>query len=254
MDGDRDDRYLYCVYSLENANDDQLVELDDYLHSATHPVPADEPWGEEEFKVFITHVAERKSVATNLKQRLRVYGIGAFVAHQDIEPAKHWQRVIEAALLSCDALVALLHTGFERSNWCDQEVGYALGRNVPVIPVSFDLQPYGFFGALQSLNVTALEKGARSAEIVRLLLRDPRTGRSLADHMVDALSRAGHWDDSNAIAAVLASDSPVFTGEHLRLLREAQVSSVEVGQASDVEPALQQLVSKFGLSDGKPPH
>jgi hypothetical protein len=38
-------------------------------------------------------------------------GIAAFVAHTDIHPGKKWVRVIVAALNSCHALVAPLHSG-----------------------------------------------------------------------------------------------------------------------------------------------
>ncbi len=250
IDEQGDDRYAYCLRSLDNADDDQLIELDDYLHSATEAVPADEPWEVDTFRVFMTHVAPKKLVASDLKRRLMSYGIDAFVAHADIEPAKPWQRVIEAALLSCDALVALLHTGFKESNWCDQEVGYVLGRNVPVIPVSFDLQPYGFFGVIQSLSAATYKTPpALVAEIVRMLLRDPRTGRRLTDIMVRSLANSRNWDQSNLIAPILSSDAPAFTDEHLRVLRAAQVSSVEVGKAFEVEPALRRLISRFGLTE-----
>jgi nucleoside 2-deoxyribosyltransferase len=55
----------------------------------------------------------------------------------NIEPTKEWQNEIEAALSTCDALVALLHPGFHVSMWTDQEIGYAMGRGIPVYSVGF---------------------------------------------------------------------------------------------------------------------
>jgi hypothetical protein len=48
-------------------------------------------------------------------------------------------------------LVAYVTPDFPASRWTEQEVGWALGRGAPVVPVNVGLQPYGFFGALQSL-------------------------------------------------------------------------------------------------------
>lgn len=255
---DNDGRVEYIVRALETATDDTLVELNDYLHSATHATPRDEPWEPGMFRLFVTHLAKHRALAAYLKNRVGVYGIDAFVAHDDIEPTKKWQQVIESALVSCDALLAILHVGFKESNWCDQEVGYVLGRNVPVIPLSYDLQPYGFLGVVQSLAASRypVRQGMEAthpvpaplvSEIVRLLLREPRVGATLTEHMVDALVHSWNWDQSNSIAPLLASDAPIFTADHLRRLREAQSSNYEVSQAFEVEPALQKLISRFGL-------
>ena len=59
--------------------------------------------------------------------------IDAFAAGAVIEPTREWERVIETALASCDALAALFTPGFVSSEWCDQEVGYCLARNVPIV-------------------------------------------------------------------------------------------------------------------------
>jgi len=44
---------------------------------------------------------------------------------------KPWQAQIEHALRSMQAFVAIVHPEFNSSAWCNQEVGWALGRRVP---------------------------------------------------------------------------------------------------------------------------
>jgi hypothetical protein len=87
--------------------------------------------------VFISHLYERRDFAAQLQLCLRRYGIESFVAHNDIEPSKAWRDEIKAALASCHAFVALLHDDFHKSQWCDQEVGWALARNIPLFPFAF---------------------------------------------------------------------------------------------------------------------
>lgn len=92
-------------------------------------------WQDDGYRLFLSHKADVKKEVTKVKEQLGIYGVSAFVAHTSIKPTLAWQSEIESALYSMDALVALMTKGFHESYWTDQEVGFALGRHVPVIPV-----------------------------------------------------------------------------------------------------------------------
>ncbi|HWB14142.1 MAG TPA: toll/interleukin-1 receptor domain-containing protein [Pirellulales bacterium] len=120
-----------------------------------HSIPADalqRIWDGYHVRVFLSHKATVKVQASRLKQSFARCGIGAFVAHEDIEPTQEWQREIERALFSMDALVALLTQDYHESNWTDQEVGVAIGRGVPLIAVRLGSDPYGLMGKGQGLG------------------------------------------------------------------------------------------------------
>jgi hypothetical protein len=118
------------------------------LGSATEGV-----WTAERIRVFLSHTSSHRVAAGDLAKELHRIGFSCFVAHDSIEPSRQWQGVIEVALASCDALVAYVTPDFAASRWTDQEVGWALGRRVPVIPLRVGADPYGFFGAFQALTV-----------------------------------------------------------------------------------------------------
>ena len=109
-------------------------------------------WKVGYYKVFISHVSKYKESASNLKLMLEPYGISAFVAHEDIKPSKEWEVEIEKALFSMNALCAILTPDFNKSSWCDQECGYAFGRNVLTIPIEKGQLPYGMFGKIQAIK------------------------------------------------------------------------------------------------------
>ncbi len=110
-------------------------------------------WGTEHVRLFLSHKASVKENVSALKHAFRIFcGITAFVAHEDIEPTEEWQREIERALFSMDALAALLSEDFHDSNWTDQEVGVAIGRGVPLIAVRLGMDPYGLMGKNQGLG------------------------------------------------------------------------------------------------------
>ena len=110
-------------------------------------------WGMEHVRVFLSHKSSVKRDVAALKAAFSVFcGVTSFVAHEDIEPTEEWQREIELALFSMDALVALLSEDFHDSNWTDQEVGVAIGRGVPLIAVRLGRDPYGLMGKNQGLG------------------------------------------------------------------------------------------------------
>src|SRR6266545_6066970 len=69
-------------------------------------------WGDTGFRLFLSHKAEVKKETADLKDRLRLYGVSCFVAHDDIRPTQTWQDEIENALASMDGFVALMTAGF----------------------------------------------------------------------------------------------------------------------------------------------
>jgi len=109
-------------------------------------------WEQGYFKLFISHLAKYKKTASDLQKMLLIYGISGFVAHEDIAPSKEWQEEIEKALHTMDALTAILMEGFKESNWCDQEIGFAVGKDVLIIPIRKELDPYGFIGKYQAIK------------------------------------------------------------------------------------------------------
>jgi hypothetical protein len=146
----------FALWHLEDANDETLVELDEYLFggSSREAVdPANLPWESGTFRLFISHTSANAELAGKLRGYFAQWRIDAFVAHTTIEPTREWEREIEAALNSCHALTALVSDDFVASRWCDQEVGYCLARRVPIVPVRLGVDPHGFIAKFQAARV-----------------------------------------------------------------------------------------------------
>ena len=153
-------------------------------------------WGADGFRVFLSHKSEVKKETAALKERLGVFGVSAFVAHEDIRPTKAWQDEIENGLATMDAFVALLTDNFHESDWTDQEVGFALARGVPVIAVQVGRLPYGFIGKFQALRA---DWDAAAEGIVKLLIGRDR----MFNAYVQALRKCPNWDTGNVLARIL---------------------------------------------------
>ena len=117
-------------------------------------------WPDKRFRLFLSHVSKHKLAVSKLKDELELFGISAFVAHEAIKPNLEWLREIELALRSRHALLALVTPDFHASVWTDQEIGWAFGRGVLVVPVRLGVDPYGFAGKAQGIS-GVLEKPKR---------------------------------------------------------------------------------------------
>lgn len=131
------------------------------------------------FRLFISHLAKDKLIATRLKECLAQYDISGFVAHEDIEPTLEWQEQIERALKCMDAFLAIHTEGFSKSYWTQQEVGYALGRNAKVISFKWGEDPTGFISKQQALPRRNRKAEEIASQIRELLATDSRTKEKL---------------------------------------------------------------------------
>lgn len=172
--------YEYYLDMLQGGEDENLVELHEYLFPEDNlPSGAsktnDGHWKKNWLRLFISHSTTKKMQVAQIKNELKEYGIDCFVAHEDIQPTAEWLIEIRAALNSCHALVAVLCTDFKTSNFCDQEVGFVLQRNVPVIPLRLQIDPYGFISPIQGVNCFNRSPAEIANEIERLLSQNPAT-------------------------------------------------------------------------------
>jgi hypothetical protein len=190
-------------------------------------------WGDEGFRVFLSHKSEVKKETAELKERLRLFGISCFVAHEDIHPTKAWQDEIENALASMDGFIALMTANFHDSDWTDQEVGFAFARGVPIIAVRLGKDPYGFIGKFQGLSSTW---PTAADDIVKILIKNDR----MFSAYVGALRKCPHWDAANKLAGCLAL---------LEALNDSQIDDLVSAYNETRE-----LHGSFGFNGTKPFH
>jgi hypothetical protein len=154
-------------------------------------------WGEGQLRIFLSHKSSIKVKTALLKQSLNRCGFAAFVSHEDIEPTEEWQKEIRRALFTMDAMVALLSEDFHHSDWTDQEVGVAIGRGVPLIPVRLGLDPYGPMGIAQGLGGCKLENpDAMAAKIFEILFKKLSDRSKLFECALSAYANSSSFKDS----------------------------------------------------------
>jgi hypothetical protein len=183
--GGANSKRVYAKAVLARATERDALRVADELGLVTGPglnAAAQPPanWQDTKaFRLFISHISKDKQIATRLKGALAAFGIAGFVAHEDIHPTLAWQDEIERALVTMDALIAVHTVGFSASMWCQQEVGFALGRGTKVISFKMGEDPTGFIGKHQALPRRNRTAEQIAEEVDKLLEADPRTRERL---------------------------------------------------------------------------
>ena len=199
----------YIIEMIRDAKDSDLVELAEHFRIQFNKGKADEPppsppyWAEGKLRVFLSHLTAKREQAANIQKALDSYGMSAFVAHNDIQPTIEWQLEIETALSTCDLLVALIHPKFIESKWCDQEVGYALGRGIPVFTVRCGADPYGFVSRFQGFNGNSKDEFQIAKELFEAATAHKKLQDKMASVLIDLFVNSGSFTNAMSRVAYL---------------------------------------------------
>lgn len=219
----------YIIEMIGGSDDEDLIELAEHygiegagFNNSEKAIMEPACWEEGKLRVFISHLSAEKKQASAIKDYLSGFGLTGFVAHSDIQPTAEWQAEIENALATCELLVALIHPKFIESQWCDQEIGYALGRGIPVFTVRCGADPYGFVSRFQAFNGNDKTVPEISNELFQAALVHKKLSSRMASVLVDmfvnsgsyavAKSRIGYlenlkvWDQSYSTRILKAAD------------------------------------------------
>jgi hypothetical protein len=229
--------------SIRDLSDSDLLEV----YSIVTGVERDEAesrieavesslWKSGYVRLFLSHSAVHKSFIGQVADELAVSGIHAFVAHDTMEYELPWQEQIEHGLRTMQAFVAVIHPEFLPSAWCQQEVGWALGRGVPRYVIRYPVDPVGFIGRTQLPQGGASAREV-AAQILEWVSRMPEFSDQIVDGLLAALSGAQNYMDAGATARRIATIDTLTPGQWKRLA-EIYHTNDQVGRAGLVGQAL----------------
>ena len=223
----------YILHVLKTAPDPTLIELAQHVGFLLEEVPkpgVDPPfWRKRMFRLFITHLSSEKVFAAELQEVLLRFGITSFVAHNDIEPTLEWQAQIETALSTADALVALLHPNFHASNWTDQEIGFAMGRSLPVFAVRLGQDPYGFIGRFQAFAGLGKPALTLARELFDSYRKNKQSQRRMAEVLVSLFEDSSSFAEAKARIGYLEELEFWESGFVSRIVAASEANSQIVG-------------------------
>lgn len=238
--------------SIARITDGDLVEMYSIVTGATvDEVRADVAfadagnWKPGYIRVFLSHSALHKAFVGQVANELAVAGIHGFVAHDTMEYEQPWQDQIEEALRSMQAFAAIIHPEFSQSAWCNQEVGWALGRRVPMYSVRVGADPAGFIGRTQWPAANSEPAKRVAQHIIEWVGKIPELADPMIDGLLNALRSAGNYIDAGAAASRIASLSSL-TNEQWSTLDQIYHQNDQVSGAGLVSRALRPFYQENG--------
>jgi hypothetical protein len=212
----------------------EATDEDDPGFQQSVPFSSDQPvrpeslsiWKPGLVRLFISHRDIHKRAARVLADELEGYGLSCFVAHDTIEPRSEWRKEILKGLQTMEAMLVFLTDDFAESTWTNQEVGYAVGKNIPVISLKLgEKDPPGFISHEQALRGRVDDPSESAKKLYPLIGRAIGREKRMQNALIRTFVEAPTYDD--------AKDRFNRLAETINQLDDDQVTAISEGFAGN---------------------
>lgn len=198
--------------------------------------------------IFVSHAHEEKSIAGKLKESLDRCGVTSFLAHYDIVTGDKWDMEILDELSECDVFLIILTDNSRNSQYVNQEIGFALARGTPIIPLKAPIDPWCFISNIQGMEFKTKHVPTKSGltevydyhdtaiAIVENLMNRPGLLDRIKENLLQGLKSSPNVVETAAKARLLKLCNEFTEGE-VRSIVTAALSNEHVSR-SFATPAL----------------
>ena len=192
-----DEFFENVFFSCENENDEecrQAVSLNERPRVDPETLNI---WKPGLVRLFISHRATHKKEARELADALEAYGISSFVAHEAIEPMATWKDEILKGLETMESMLTFITDDFHESVWANQEIGFALARDVPILSLKLEnSDPEGFIASEQALRGTLKNPAGSAPQVYKLLQKKLRNKSLMQSALITVFVEPPSWYDT----------------------------------------------------------
>jgi len=193
-------------------------------------------------RVFLSYSHKDRYLAGEFKVQLENYGFEVFLAHEDIEPLSEWQDEIISSLKDCDIFIPIISKNFKESNWTDQETGFALAREILIIPIMIDLSPYGFIGKLQALKPD--DAVSDSCEKIIEIIKNSPLSELLTNCFIRSFVNSETFYQANDRADLLQEYEP-FNDDQINELVRGYIINDQISGGFRAKPFVKRMFEKY---------
>lgn len=198
-------------------------------------------------RVFLSYYHADRSLAGRVGTQLQRLGIGVFVAHDDINPSQVWQERILRELQNCHAFLLLLTRKFHTSKWTDQETGLAIEKRKVIVPLSVDVNPYGFAGRFQANRLPRTRLRRSCIGLFRNLLEMGRLRSLAVNSLINAFADSSDFIDSRDKSELLLQ-SGLLTGRQINHVMRVSSRNSQIYNCTPTVKNLARLIRRHKQS------
>jgi hypothetical protein len=197
-------------------------------------------------EAFISYSHFDKGTAAWVKSKLESLGINAFLAHEDIEPTSEWQEEIVKQLRICDIFIPILTTGFYSSSWTDQETGFAVCREILIIPLAAGEIPYGFINKYQAYSLDLNDPDGFRNKMVKILSKSSDTSEEFLDLLIGVFGDSTSFDQAGSNMGWLLTIKKHLTKNQKTKIIELAASNEQIHYSFSARRKLRVFLDGFG--------
>jgi hypothetical protein len=179
-------------------------------------------------KVFLSYSVEDKKIAGQIKRFLERFEMEVFLAHEDIEPSREWEEVIIEQLKACDVFIPILTENFVSSQWTDQETGFALSRQIPIIPINVGVKPYGFISKYQAFPFDENDIYKSCVGIMKIISKKLALGKEFTNALIKVFGNSDSFDNAAKNSGLLLEFLQLFTIQQKNRILKIAASNEQI--------------------------
>lgn len=168
-----------------------------------------------------------------MRDELAEAGVDGIMAKHAIRPGADWAETIRKCLEASSALVCVASEGYTKSAWCQQEIGWALGRHLPTLWIRYDAdeRSVGFLAAKQELvPEDASDHPVIASSVVSWLASEERTRDQTAAALLAAFADSNSFRQTRRIAELIA-DLGSLTADEWQQVDAAAEANPQISSA-----------------------
>ena len=109
-------------------------------------------------QVYVTHAPADFDLVQDLFSTVKNFPFGVHIALEELESVRDRKR-LEGRVANSDVVVAVLTEDTDETTWIDQEIGYAIAKGIPVLPLrEAAVTRRGYVGDVEGVTVLQLER------------------------------------------------------------------------------------------------
>ena len=209
-------------------------------------------WKPGHVRLFISHRDEHKRAANELAVALETYGISSFVAHDTIKPLTEWRHEILKGLETMEMMLVYLTDDFDSSIWTQQEVGYALGKGIPIVSLKLEKKdPPGFIGHVQAQKGSKSDPAASAGALYKLIAEQLGAADRLHDGLVSAFVGSQDFNDARYRFDRMAGSVDILTPAQLESIIKGYRDNANLHNAFYLNNQHERLLKYLNRVTGK---
>lgn len=104
-------------------------------------------------QIYVSHAPADLELVQELFSTVKNFPFGVHIALEEVESGRSRKR-LEGRLANSDVVVAVLTEESADSRWINQEIGYALAKGIPVLPLhDHEHRRGGFIGDVEGVTI-----------------------------------------------------------------------------------------------------